>query len=385
MHKWLSFILRVSALLLCVQIVLIAGVSLLGRLQAREGWLAFMSFTPPNGEHQFLQVERQALEWAQQNFPTWAQFPINLPATPSASVTTITSSGTMTTVTLLNQPTWNIFVMDVDRRLTTRFTWNQNAHSRFPAWSPDGRYLVYHEGRLDMMDYDLYVSRLDGRGRYQLTYDDLFTDQPDEFHQGNAMAAWSPDGQRIAFHSDVIGDWSLFTIRPDGTDLTQITFDNGEEIFWDWSWDGSRIAFSKTINLDINNTWFVHMMNPDGSNITPLTDFEMGSMGASPANVAQIQEMHPSWSPDGTRIVFSSNRDGGTSLYEIELVSGEITRLTDVTTALDYNPIWISEDEILFVSDRAGLSQVFILNRLSREVRQFTYFASNIEGAAWLR
>ncbi|MCU0496441.1 MAG: hypothetical protein MUF87_03705 [Anaerolineae bacterium] len=385
MQKWWSFILRISALLLCMQIVLIAGASLLGRLQPREGWLTFMSLTPPNGEHQFLQVERHGLEWAQQNFPTWAEFPINLPSAPAASVTTITSSGTTTTVTMLDQPTWNIFVMDADRRLSARLTWNQNAHSRFPAWSPDGRYLVYHEGGLTMSDYDLFVRRLDGRGYYQLTYDDLFTDQPDQNHLGNAMAAWSPDGQRIGFHSDVIGNWSLFMINPDGTDLTQVTFDNGEEIFWDWSWDGSQIAFSKTISDDLTSTWFVHVMNPDGTDITPITYFDDPQLSPSTGSYAQIQETHPSWSPDGTRIVFSSNREGGTNLYIIEVSTGEITRLTDDILILDYNPIWISEHEILFISDRAGLSQVFLLELTSGDIRQLTYFESVIEGPAWLR
>jgi len=58
------------------------------------------------------------------------------------------------------------------------------------------------------------------------------------------MPSWSPDGDHIAFASDRDGDWEIYVINADGTDLRQITDnDHGD---WDPSWspDGDHIAFT---------------------------------------------------------------------------------------------------------------------------------------------
>ena len=82
-----------------------------------------------------------------------------------------------------------------------------------------------------------------------------------------------------------------------------------------WSPDGSRIAFSS--DRDANTE--IYMMNTDGSGIVRLTDH--------PAS-----DMEPAWSPDGKLIAFSSNRDGESEIYILE-VEGAIMNLKDA-------PIW---------------------------------------------
>jgi Tol biopolymer transport system component len=55
---------------------------------------------------------------------------------------------------------------------------------------------------------------------------------------------WSPDGSQIAFTSPRNGSWDIYTIRPDGTDLTRITDSPNAEFSPSWSPDGGRIAYT---------------------------------------------------------------------------------------------------------------------------------------------
>ena len=62
-------------------------------------------------------------------------------------------------------------------------------------------------------DWEIYTMRTDGTDVRQLTVNDV----------GDWHAAWSPDGTRIAFGSDCDGDKEIYTMRPDGTDVHQLT------------------------------------------------------------------------------------------------------------------------------------------------------------------
>jgi Tol biopolymer transport system component len=84
---------------------------------------------------------------------------------------------------------------------------------------------------------------------------------------------------------------NIFTVNPDGSNLTQITFSPGTNDHLEWSPDGTRIAFQST--RDGNQE--IYVMNADGSNQTRLTNDPSG-------------DVTPTWSPDATKIAFCSNR-----------------------------------------------------------------------------
>jgi Tol biopolymer transport system component len=95
--------------------------------------------------------------------------------------------------------------------------------------SPDGEWLV---SQVTTPQEDLYVARVDGSGIRPLT-DDEFKDR---------APRWSPDGERIAFYSDRMGSYEIFTIRPDGSDLRQLTDTPGLSMNDpEWFPDGTRI------------------------------------------------------------------------------------------------------------------------------------------------
>ena len=150
-----------------------------------------------------------------------------------------------------------------------------------PDWLPDGR-IVFSSARSG--NFELYVMNGDGGGVTPIT-----NTPSTEFG-----ASVSPDGQRIAFVSDrdrSHGDWSIYVMNSDGTGVRELLPNTSDDYDPMWSTDGKKIVFwSGTGNA--HDIWVI---NADGSDARNLT----GGAGADDA--------HPSFSPDGASIVFSSN------------------------------------------------------------------------------
>jgi Tol biopolymer transport system component len=129
-------------------------------------------------------------------------------------------------------------------------------------------------------------------------------------------AKWSPDGQRIAFRDGPSN--SLWTVAPDGTDLTMVASDATHPA---WSPDGTRIAFGTDTTGEI-----VAQRLSNGSRQTLLTfpyTMDDGSVvSGAPQGLA--------WSPDGGRIVLSAHVTGASDveLFTLDVTTGVLTRLT---------------------------------------------------------
>ncbi len=112
-------------------------------------------------------------------------------------------------------------------------------------------------------------------------------------------------GGVIAFVSDR-ADGSLlqiWTMRPDGTDLRQLTFGPGNKTQPRWAPDGKRIAFVS----DVDGNKEIYIMNADGSLITNLTN-------------DPYDDYDPAWSPDGSTLAFTTTRYiGQTQVYLINV------------------------------------------------------------------
>ncbi|MBM3216938.1 choice-of-anchor D domain-containing protein, partial [Candidatus Poribacteria bacterium] len=128
---------------------------------------------------------------------------------------------------------------------------------------------------------DIYVMDANGSNLVRLTTDPAYDYEPD----------WSPDGTKIVFTSLRDGDSDIYTMNAaDGTDVTNLTsnsvrYDAGPV----WSLDGSKIVYQSAPNSSTaTNIW---VMDADGTNARDL-----GVVGD-----------YPSWSPDGTQIVFNQS------------------------------------------------------------------------------
>ena len=87
---------------------------------------------------------------------------------------------------------------------------------------------------------------------------------------GAADASWSPNGKRVAFEADPVGDGNLevFVMNADGTGLRQLTDSPGRDFWPDWFPNGHQIAFTS----DRTGAPNIYVMNADGSDQRALTD-----------------------------------------------------------------------------------------------------------------
>jgi len=210
----------------------------------------------------------------------------------------------------------NIWVVNPDGSGATPLTKLTASSAINPVWRTDGSRIVFASGRaLDGSDAantngtrNVWAMNADGSGATaltKLTASGTSVDTP----------VWSLDGSKIVFESARALDGSdalspnfifnIWLINADGsgtTPLTKLTApgtSNEEPV---WSPDGSKIAFASFRALDgidssngIKNIW---VMNADGSAATPLTKL----------TAANSDSDQPSWTPDGSKILFESER-----------------------------------------------------------------------------
>ena len=155
---------------------------------------------------------------------------------------------------------------------------------------------------------------------------------------------------QLAFASNRTGVAQVYLVNFDGTGLVQITDQTDGACQPAWSPDGTRLAFTSPCrtNTEIYEGSQISLVNADGTGVAPLPYVPGG-------------DFEPAWSPDGTRIAFTSMRDRHAQIYTIELETKTTTNLSQ-NAAAESQPVWSpSGAEIIFVSQRAGLAELWIM------------------------
>ena len=229
-----------------------------------------------------------------------------------------------------------IYVMNADGTGVTRLT-NNSVDDLLPAWSPDGTRIAF------MSDWEIYVMNADGTDLTMLTNNSAY----------DLLHAWSPDGTRIAFQSDRDGNDEVYVMNADGTGVTRLTNNLAEDRSPVWSPDGTRIAFTserdRTDEIYRDRSDEIYVINADGTGLTRLTD-------------NSVVDIHPAWSPDGTRIAFTSDSNWYSEIYVINADGTGLTRLTD-NPVYDWLPVWSPDGAyIAFQSNRNGNDDIYVMN-----------------------
>ena len=264
-----------------------------------------------------------------------------------------------------------VFVMNADGSNPTNLT-NHPDSDYNPIWSPSGNRIAYTTNResaspvlsidpkliINGYNIEIFVMNADGSGQMNLSN-----------HPGwDGYPSWSPDGDQLVFQTDrdelngvVMGvvpvdlGREIYLINADGTNPTQLTNSPENDVYPSWSPDGAKIVFQSYRDGNAE----IYVMNPDGTGQTRLTTHPES-------------DMSPSWSPDGSWITFHSSRDGNMEIYKMTASGFSQTRLTN-DPEWDWGPSWSHNGlEIVFQSSRDGNGEIYIMNASGASQRRLT-------------
>ncbi len=185
------------------------------------------------------------------------------------------------------------------------------------SFSPDGRFFAIaakHKDRDDLVILDVKRSKEVRRIRIPLN--------------GLTTPAWSPDGRQIVFTGYDGGLSDLFVVNADGSDLHRLTNDKDADLQPAWSPDGKSIAFvtDRGPETDFNQLRFgkmrIALFHLDDGAIELLPHMERG------------KNINPVWAPDGRSLALVSDRTGISNVYLYDFVDGNLYQLTDVFTGV---------------------------------------------------
>ena len=216
----------------------------------------------------------------------------------------------------------------------------------YPEVSPDGRQITFY-GKYDKnKTWSIHSANIDGTNARRLT---------NMKHVWDSSPSWSSDGKTIVFareYDDPENGWQeeIWLMNADGTEQNKVPKLAGRAP--QFLSDGRILFHSKSGPSQIC------IANKDGSELIKLTNNENN-------------DWSPKVSPDGSQIVFISDRDGNREIYTMNIDGSAQTRITQ-NSIDDWDPAWTaSGSHILFVSENTeGQLDIYKANKDGSDIKK---------------
>jgi Tol biopolymer transport system component/DNA-binding winged helix-turn-helix (wHTH) protein len=280
------------------------------------------------------------------------------------------------------------------------------------AWTPDGQGLVIQGNHSADEPRSLYfVVRETGEMR-------KLTTPPDGIY-GDRFPALSPDGQMIVFcRAASISQSELYSLPVSGGEPKQLTFDQATTKWPVWTPDGREIIFVSNRRDGSGSAgtrlWRISATggelrpvetagrNPDAPAISKQGDRLAWAEDVRDFNIWQIEldagqkqpprlllsstqwEDSPQFSPDGSKIVFASDRSGSTEIWVCDSNGGNLLQLTD--SAKNGSPRWSPDSrQIVYDSLAEGNAEIYVIGAEGGSPRRLTSDPAEDIAPSWSR
>ncbi len=246
-----------------------------------------------------------------------------------------------------HSPTGNLFVTPTAGGDPVPLT-DGDAGDHSPRWSPDSRWIAFASNR-DGRTGVFLVPPLGGRVQRLADTHGLYL-----YTELGSLGGipWSPDARTLLFSRQASdGSVAIWEIELDSRRETQLTHPEPgiQDLNASWSFDGSRIVFSRDGHL-----W---LLAPSGAP-QPLLAGE------------SVEGVGPVWMPDGDHILFTSEQSGNPDLWEINATSGSLRQITSSPGA-DLAPA-VSRDGRIAYTDFSHEQDLYVVSLADRSHKRLT-------------
>jgi WD40 repeat protein len=243
-----------------------------------------------------------------------------------------------------------------------------------PALSPDGTKVAYFsEG--DFFFVDLYLADAHTGKVEKKLLKSTYSTNYETFRFINSTASWSADGTQLAIAAKKGERDDIVIIDPKrNKEIRRIKLKLSGALTPSWSPDGTKLVFTG-LDGGISDLFIV---DADGENLQRLTNDKNA-------------DFHPVWSPDGKTIAFATDRGPDTDFNTLKIGNLKIALYhldTDSIEVLPYmewgtnrSPQWAPDGQsIAFVSDRDGVSNIYLFDLTDRQLYQLTHLFTGAQG-----
>lgn len=235
----------------------------------------------------------------------------------------------------------------------------RNFINNSPALSPDGLKVAFLSNKSDY--FDVFLMRtFDGKIINKIV-NGQSTGDFEEFHWLRPGISWSPDSKKIVFSAKSTDQDALFIFEAEsGKRIDKFKFNLDGIYSPDWSKKGNKICFMGLKNGITN----IYIYNLKTKKLKQVTD-------------DKYSENDPKFSPDGNKIIFSSDRGDDLNLeemnlsksffkknhnladiYSLDLKMTSLERLTDNKKNETY-PFWIDNNSFGYISNESGITNIY--------------------------